>query len=149
VWFDLVALDEIGAGIAGLNLVELVAEGERLGPPEGGERVEPDEQLAGAGADVAGDGEGLAGQRVGLVAGARNASPGRGRARFGRCRRPSGWRGRSALSRPRAGTSTAPGGCWQPGPPYLTERHPSRLIHRSASGSWALVVGQFEVGGAL
>src|SRR6202042_135245 len=35
-----------------------------------GERVEPDEQDAGAGMDVAGDGEGLADQGVGLVAGA-------------------------------------------------------------------------------
>ena len=50
---------------------ELVAEGgEGLGPPGGGERVEPDEQLAGAGDDVAGGGEGFADQRVCLVAGA-------------------------------------------------------------------------------
>jgi hypothetical protein len=52
--FDLVAQDEVGAGIAGLGLVELVAEdGEGLGAPGCGEPVEPDEQLAGARADVA------------------------------------------------------------------------------------------------
>ena len=69
--FDLVAQDEIGARVAGLGLVELVAEGgECLGPPGRGERVEPDEQLAVTGADVAGGGEGFADQRVCLVAGA-------------------------------------------------------------------------------
>ena len=69
--FDLVAQDEIGARVAGLGLVELVAEGgECLGPPGRGERVEPDEQSAGAGADVAGDREGLADESAGLVAGA-------------------------------------------------------------------------------
>ncbi len=56
--FDLVAQDEIGARVAGLGLVELVAEGgECLGPPGRGERVEPDEQLAVTRADVAGAGE--------------------------------------------------------------------------------------------
>jgi hypothetical protein len=40
------------------------------GPPGRGERVEPDEQLAVAGADVAGGGEGFADQRVCFVAGA-------------------------------------------------------------------------------
>jgi hypothetical protein len=61
--FDLIAQGEIGAGIAGLGLVELVAEGgEGLGAPGRGERVEPDEQLAGSGDDVAGCGEGLADQ---------------------------------------------------------------------------------------
>ena len=66
-----VAQDEVGAGIADAGGGELVAErGEGLGAPGRGERVEPDEQLAGAGADVAGDGQCLADQRVGLVAGA-------------------------------------------------------------------------------
>jgi hypothetical protein len=70
VGFDLVAQDEIGARVAGLGLVELVAEGgECLGPPGRGERVEPDEQFAVARDDVAGDSEGFADQRVGLVAG--------------------------------------------------------------------------------
>jgi hypothetical protein len=64
--FDLVAEDEAGAGIAGAGGGELVAErGEGLGAPGRGERVEPDEQFAGAGDDAAGGGE-----RVGLVAGA-------------------------------------------------------------------------------
>jgi hypothetical protein len=53
--FDLVAQSEVGAGIAASGLVELFAEGgHRLGAPRGSERVEPDEQLAGAGVDVAG-----------------------------------------------------------------------------------------------
>jgi hypothetical protein len=69
--FDLVAQDETGAGIAGLGLVELVAEGgQGLGAPGRGEGVEPDQQFAIAGMDVAGGGERLADQRVGLVAGA-------------------------------------------------------------------------------
>ena len=56
--FDLVAQGEIGAGIAGPGLAELVAEGgQGLGPAGRGERVEPDEQLAVTGADVAGGGE--------------------------------------------------------------------------------------------
>ena len=68
---DLVTQDEIGAGIAGLGLVELVAEGgEGLGLPGRGERVEPDEQLAVTGDDVAGDGERFADEGVGLVVGA-------------------------------------------------------------------------------
>ena len=63
--------DEIGAWVAGLGLVELVAEcGEWLGAPGRGERVEPDEQLAVTRADVAGDGEGFADLSVGLVVGA-------------------------------------------------------------------------------
>ena len=69
--FDLVAQDKVGARVAGLGLVELVAEGgECLGPPGRGERVEPDKQLAVTGADAAGGGEGFADQRVCLVAGA-------------------------------------------------------------------------------
>ena len=69
VGFDLVAQDEIGAGVAGAGGGELVAEGgQGCGPPGRGERVEPDEQFAVAGADVAGDGQCLADQRVGLVA---------------------------------------------------------------------------------
>ena len=52
--FDLVAQDEIGARVAGLGLVELVAEGgQGLGAPGRGERVETDEQFAVAGDDVA------------------------------------------------------------------------------------------------
>jgi hypothetical protein len=48
--FDLIAQDEIGAGVAGLGLVELVTDGgQGLGPPGRGERVEPDEQFAVAG----------------------------------------------------------------------------------------------------
>jgi DDE family transposase len=71
VGFDLVAEDEVGAGIAALGLVELVAEGgQGLGAPGRGERVEPDEQFAGAGPDVAGGGEGFADEGVCLVAGA-------------------------------------------------------------------------------
>jgi hypothetical protein len=71
VGFDSVAQDEIGAGVAGLGLVELVAKGGQcLGPPGRGEGVEPDEQLAITGADVAGVGEGLADEGVCLVAGA-------------------------------------------------------------------------------
>ena len=55
--FDLVAEDEIGAGLAGAGGGELVAElGQGLGASGGGERVKPDEELAGAGADVAGGG---------------------------------------------------------------------------------------------
>ena len=47
---DLVAQGEAGAGIGVSGVVELVAEGgHRLGAPRGGQRVEPDEQLAGAG----------------------------------------------------------------------------------------------------
>jgi hypothetical protein len=70
VWLDLVAQDEVGAGVAGLGLAELLAErGEGLGAPRRGERVEPDEQLAVAGDDVAGDGEGFADEGVGFVAG--------------------------------------------------------------------------------
>ena len=69
--FDLVAQDEIGAGVAACGLVELVAEGgECLGSPGGGERVEADEQFAVTGMDVAGGGEGLADEGVGFVAGA-------------------------------------------------------------------------------
>ncbi len=65
--FDFVAQDETGAGVAGLGLVELVAErGEGLGAPGGGERVEPDEQLAGAGVDVAGGGDDLVDGRQGI-----------------------------------------------------------------------------------
>ena len=68
--FDLVAQDEIGARIAAFGLGELVAErGQGLGAPGRGERVEPDEQMAVAGTDVAGGGKGLADQRVCLVAG--------------------------------------------------------------------------------
>ena len=63
--------EEIGARIAGLGLVELVAEGGQcLGAARGGERVEPDEQLAVAGDDIAGGGEGFADEGVGFVAGA-------------------------------------------------------------------------------
>jgi len=41
--FDLVAQEEIGARVAGLGLVELVADGgEGVGPAGRGERVEPD-----------------------------------------------------------------------------------------------------------
>jgi hypothetical protein len=70
VGFDSVAQDEIGARVAGLGLVELVAEGgECLGPAGGGERVEPDEQLAVTRPDVAGGGQGFADEGVGLVAG--------------------------------------------------------------------------------
>jgi hypothetical protein len=71
VGFDLVAQDEIGARVAGLGVVELVAEGgECLGAPGRGEGVEPDEQLAVTGPDVAGGGECFADECVGLVAGA-------------------------------------------------------------------------------
>ena len=50
---DLVAQGEVGAGIGASGLVELFAEGGyRLSAPRGGERVEPDERLAGAGVDV-------------------------------------------------------------------------------------------------
>ena len=56
---------------AGLGVVELLAEGgERLGPAGRGERIEPDEQDARSGMDVAEYGEGPADQWVGLVAGA-------------------------------------------------------------------------------
>ena len=49
---DFVAQDEIGAGVAGADGTEVVAErGEGLGAPGGGERVEPDQQLAGAGVE--------------------------------------------------------------------------------------------------
>ena len=55
--FDLVAQDEVGAGIAGADSGELVAErGQGLGAAGRGERVEPDEQFA-----VAGLGTSLAG----------------------------------------------------------------------------------------
>ena len=68
--FDLVAQDEIGARVVAFGLGELVAErGQGLGAPGRGERVEPDEQFAGGGADVAGGGESLADQGVGFVAG--------------------------------------------------------------------------------
>ena len=78
--------DEAGAGVAGLGLTELIAERcEGLGPAGGGERVEPDEQLAGAGDDVAGAGECFADEGVCLVAGAGVVGrPAPGRARF-RC----------------------------------------------------------------
>ena len=70
VKFDLVAEDEIGAGIGGVGGGELVAQrGEGLGAPEGGQRVEPGKQDAGTGTDVAGDGQCLADRRVFLVAG--------------------------------------------------------------------------------
>jgi hypothetical protein len=59
------------AGVAGFGGVELLAQGCRcLGAPGGGELVEPDEQLAVAGVDVAGDREGLADQGAGFVFGA-------------------------------------------------------------------------------
>jgi hypothetical protein len=46
--FDLVAEDEVDAGIVGAGGSELAAErGECLGPPGCGERVEPDEEPAG------------------------------------------------------------------------------------------------------
>jgi hypothetical protein len=71
VGFDFVAQDEIGARVAGLGLVELVAEGgQGLGPPGRGERVEPDEQLAVTRAEVAGRYEGFADDGVCFVAGA-------------------------------------------------------------------------------
>ncbi len=57
-----------GSGVGGAELVAERSEG--LGAPWGGERVEPDGHLAGAGADVAGDGEELADQGVCLVVGA-------------------------------------------------------------------------------
>ena len=83
--FDFVAQDEIGAGVAACGLVELVAEGgECLGSPGRGERVELDEQLAGAGPDVAGGGEGFADEGVGFVAGAGVAAvQGAGQGGFG------------------------------------------------------------------
>ena len=66
---DFVAEREIGAGVAGADGGELAAErGQGLGAPRGGERVEADEQLAGAGADVAGGGKGFADERVCLIA---------------------------------------------------------------------------------
>ena len=69
--FDLVAQDEIGAGVVACGLVELVAEGgECLGPARGGERVEPDEQFAVAGDDVTVGDNGFADEGVGLVASA-------------------------------------------------------------------------------
>ncbi len=68
---DLVAQDEICAGVAGLGGVELVAEGgEGAAAPWRGERLEPDAQDAVAGLDVACAGEGLADGGVGLVFGA-------------------------------------------------------------------------------
>ena len=68
---DVVAQDEIGAGVAGAGGGELVAEGgQGLSPPGGGERVQPDEQFAGSEVDIAGGGEGFADKGVGLVAGA-------------------------------------------------------------------------------
>ena len=68
--FDIVAEDEIGAGVAGAGGGELVAEGgSGLGAPGCGERVEPDDQFTGAGPDVAGDSQCLADHGVGLVAG--------------------------------------------------------------------------------
>jgi hypothetical protein len=79
---DLVTQEEIGAGIGASGLVELFAEGcYCLGAPRGGERVEPDEQLAGAGVEVAGGGQGLADEGVCLVAGA-GVCPSRARARM-------------------------------------------------------------------
>src|SRR4029077_20516268 len=65
VVLDFVAENEIGAGVAGADggeLVQSAASG--LGARRGGERVEPDEQLAWAGADVAGGGRGFADERV-------------------------------------------------------------------------------------
>ena len=51
-----------------MGLGELIAERcEGLGPARGGERVEADEQLAGAGADVAGDGQCLADQPAAIT----------------------------------------------------------------------------------
>jgi hypothetical protein len=70
VGFDLVAQDEFGAGVVACGLGELIAERcEGVGPARGGERVKPDEQFAGAGDDVAGDGERFADEGVGLLAG--------------------------------------------------------------------------------
>lgn len=69
--FDLVAQDQVGAGVAGPGLADLVAEGgEGLGSPGRGERVEADEQFAVAGDDVAGDDQGFADEGAGLVFGA-------------------------------------------------------------------------------
>ena len=84
--FDLVAQDKAGAGVAGLGLVELVAEGgEGVGSPGRGERVEADEQFAVAGLDVAGNTECFADDRAGLVAGAGVvAEQGAGQGGFGR-----------------------------------------------------------------
>ena len=67
--FDLVAQDELGAGVAGLGRIELGAEGgDGAGSARGGERVEPDGQGFAAGDDVAAGGEGFADQGAGFVA---------------------------------------------------------------------------------
>jgi uncharacterized spore protein YtfJ len=53
VGFDLVAQDEVGAGVAGAGGGELVAErGQGLGAAGCGERVEPDDRLAVVGDDA-------------------------------------------------------------------------------------------------
>jgi hypothetical protein len=55
VVLDLVSQDELGSGVAGPGLGELVAEGgEGAGAAGCGEGVEADEQLAVSGDDVAG-----------------------------------------------------------------------------------------------
>jgi hypothetical protein len=105
VGVDLVAEGEAGAEMAGLCLVELVAErGRGLRAPGRGERAEPDEQFAVTGADVAGDGQCLADQRVGLVADTGRSAPSRERAtdlgdgRAGPAPRPVSGRRRAASS---------------------------------------------------
>src|SRR6266851_1935729 len=69
VGFGFVTQEEVCSGVAGLGLVEQVAEGgERAGAPWRGEGVEADEHLAVAGDDVAGGEQGFADQGVCLVA---------------------------------------------------------------------------------
>ena len=67
---DFEAQDEIGAGLAGSSGGELVKARRWPGGDGGGERVEPDRQVAGAWVDVARGGEGIADEGVCLVAGA-------------------------------------------------------------------------------
>ena len=68
VFIDLVAQDELGAGLAGRGGVELLAErGECMGAPGCGQRVELDMQDAGAWDDVAAGGQCFADASAGLA----------------------------------------------------------------------------------
>src|SRR5260370_354361 len=106
---DLVAQDEIGAGMGASGLVELFAErGQRPGAPRGGDRVVPDEQLAGGGG---GGGVGGRGGAPAPAAPARRgfSSPGRGPddpGRRGPRRRSRARGGRSGCAR--SGSSSPP-----------------------------------------
>ncbi len=79
---------QVGAGVAGLGVVELLAEGgQRAGAAGRGRGLEPDVQGVAGDLQVAGQGERFPEQGSAFAFGGRSAGAAVGRARFRCCRR--------------------------------------------------------------